>query len=120
MKTQRLVGGVLAAFALAMSFTAQAECTYPKAPAAIPDGKSASKDEMIAAMQAFKQYDADVQSYLTCLSDETAAMAKNGATDSVVQFKAMQTRKHNSALAEAKEHAGKFNEQVRAFKSKNG
>jgi hypothetical protein len=121
MKTQRLLSNVFAAFALAAAFTAQADCTFPKAPDGIPDGKTASEAEMIAAMTAFKQFNGEVTSYLTCLEKETAdkISSAGGATSSVVQIKSMQSKKHNAALADLKEITGKFNEQVRVFKSRN-
>jgi hypothetical protein len=121
MKTQRLVSGVFAAFALAAAFTAQADCSFPKAPEGIPDGKSASEAEMIAAMTAFKQFNAEVTEYLSCLEKETAdkISSAGGATSAVVQIKSMQSKKHNAALADLKELTNKFNEQVRVFKSRN-
>jgi hypothetical protein len=121
MKTQRLVTSIFAAFALSLTFAAQADCTFPKAPDGIPDGKTATEAEMIAAMTAFKQFNAEVTSYLSCLEKETAdkISSAGGATSSVVQIKSMQSKKHNAALADLKEITGKFNEQVRVFKSRN-
>lgn len=122
MKTKHFFGGVVAAFALAASFAAQADCNFPKAPDAIPDGKTASEAEMITAMTNFKQFNNDVNAYLTCLEKETAdkISSAGGATSSVVQIKSMQSKKHNAALADLKEITGKFNEQVRVFKARNG
>lgn len=51
----------------AFSFQAHAECAYPKAPATIPNGATASEQEMVGAMQAFKAYDADVNAFGACL-----------------------------------------------------
>ena len=48
MKT--LIAHVVAAFALALSLpAASAECTYPRAPASMPDGGTATLDEMKGA-----------------------------------------------------------------------
>ena len=58
---------VLAAFAAVPAF---ADCTYPKAPAAIPDGKTASIDAMVAANKAVKQYNVDIENYLGCIKTE--------------------------------------------------
>lgn len=57
--TLRLVA--IASFAF--SFAAHADCAFPKAPASIPDGKSASEAEMLAAMQAFKEYNEEVNAF---------------------------------------------------------
>jgi hypothetical protein len=107
---------------LGLASTAHAECSYPKAPESVPDGKSASEQEMVAAMSQFKQYNSDVEAYLKCLDDETAEKVKEagGSTGSIMQIKALQSKKHNSAVDELQTAATKFNEQVRAFKSKKG
>ena len=44
---------------------AQAECVYPKAPASIPDGRTATENEMITGMKAVKEYNAQVTAYLS-------------------------------------------------------
>lgn len=106
-----------AALALAVfSVAAQAECAYPKAPATIPDGKTASESEMVAAMQAFKAYNEEVNAFGTCLEQETKEKAAGSAQ--LMQLKTLQAKKHNAAVAELQSKAKEFNEQVRIFKSK--
>jgi hypothetical protein len=98
---------------------ALAECTYPKAPDAPPDAKAATQPEMIAAMSAFKQYNADVDAYVVCLDEETAAKVKEaGGTGAIMQIKAMQSKKKNSALDERAAKIDVFNKAVRDFKSR--
>lgn len=109
---------VAAVAAAVFSLSAQAECVYPKAPASIPNGATASETEMVAAMQAFKQYDNDVNAYGQCLEEETKAKA--AGTAQLMQLKTLQTKKLNAAVAELQERAKAFNEQVRTFKAKNG
>ena len=113
---------VLAAIASLLCIgTVRADCVYPKAPDPIPNGKTASKDEMVAAMNLFKQYNADLGSYTECLETETAEKIRDGSMPaaSIMQFKQMQARKHNSAVQEVKEKAEAFNDQVRIFKSRS-
>ena len=106
-----------AAFALAFGVaTAQAECAFPKAPATIPDGKTASEPEMVAAMQAFKAYNDEVNAFGACLEEETKSKA--AGTAQLMQLKTMQTKKHNAAIDELQAKAKLFNEQVRVFKSR--
>jgi hypothetical protein len=106
-----------AAFALAFGVaTAQAECAFPKAPATIPDGKTASEAEMIAAMQAFKAYNDEVNAFGACLEEETKSKA--AGTAQLMQLKTMQTKKHNAAIDELQTKAKLFNEQVRVFKAR--
>ena len=98
------------------SLSAQADCVYPKAPAAIPDGKTASEAEMVAAMQAFKAYNEEVNAFGACLEQETKAKA--AGTAQLMQLKTMQAKKHNAAVDELQTKAKVFNEQVRIFKAR--
>jgi 3-keto-L-gulonate-6-phosphate decarboxylase len=97
-----------------------ADCTYPKAPESVPDGKTAAEAEMVSAMTAFKQYNSDVTSYLSCLESETSQKIREagGSTGAVIQIKTLQSKKHNAAVQELQNLAGRFNEQVRNFKSR--
>lgn len=107
----------LAALALAtLSVAAQADCAYPKAPASIPDGKTASEAEMVSAMNAFKTYDAEVKAFGACLDDETKQKA--AGTAQLMQLKTMQSKKLNAAVEELQSKAKEFNEQVRVFKAR--
>lgn len=115
MNRKLLTLGAALAFA-ACAATAQAECAFPKAPASIPDGKTASESEMVAAMQAFKSYNEEVTAFGACLEEETKNKA--AGTAQLMQLKTMQTKKHNAAIDELQAKAKLFNEQVRIFKSK--
>jgi hypothetical protein len=106
-----------AAFALACSLSAHAECVFPKAPATIPDGKTATEPEMIAAMQAFKTYNEEVNAFGACLEEETKTKA--AGTAQLMQLKTMQAKKHNAAIDELQAKAKLFNEQVRIFKARS-
>ncbi len=106
-------------FTVALGSTAQAECSFPKAPDAIPDGKSASEQEMIAAMAAFKQYNTDVDAYVACLDTETADKVKEASgAGAIMQIKSMQSKKKTSATDERQAKVNTFNEQVRTFKAR--
>ncbi len=115
MNRKLLTIGAAFAFALGAA-TAQAECAFPKPPATIPDGKTASEAEMIAAMNEFKAYNESVTAFGACLEEETKAKA--AGTAQLMQLKTMQTKKHNAAIDELQAKAKLFNEQVRVFKSR--
>ena len=87
-----------------------ADCQLPPAPSKVPDGASASEPEMIAAMQTLKAYDGDVNVYLKCLEFEER---QNHMTAQ------QRDTQHNAAITQLQKVADKFNEQVRAFKSKH-
>jgi hypothetical protein len=107
---------ILAIVSVAFSLTAHAECPFPKAPASVPDGKTASEAEMIAAMQAFKAYNEEVTTFGTCLEQETKD--RSAGTAQLMQLKTMQTKKHNAAVDELQAKAKLFNEQVRIYKAR--
>jgi hypothetical protein len=74
-------------------------CSYPAAPAGIPDGKSVSKDVMLAKKKEIDKYKREVEEFLAC---ETNPL------------------KLQSAQAELDRVANRFNAEVRAFKAANG
>ena len=98
-----------------------ADCTYPIAPQSVPEGKTAPEAEMISAMSAFKQYNGDVTAYLACLDTDTTDKIRQagGNTGTIMRIKSMQSKKHNSVVTELQSLTGRFNEQVRHFKSRN-
>lgn len=113
----------LALIAVAATAPAYANCTFPKGPDKIPDGNTATLEEMKAAQQAVKQFDTDVGAYQTCL--ETAhneALAKDAATLTEEQ-KADRIRilnqKIGAAGVEVEAVAARFNEQRKVYLEKN-
>ena len=116
MHTKKVGILAIASLAFAFSFAAHAECAFPKAPASIPDGKTASEAEMLAAMNAFKTYNDEVTAFGSCLEEETRSKA--AGTAQLLQLKTMQAKKHNAAVAELQDKAKRFNEQVRIFKAR--
>ena len=107
---------LIALATLVCSFAAHAECPFPKAPAAVPDGKVASEAEMLEAMKAFKAYNDEVTAFGTCLDEETKSKASSSVQ--LMQLKTMQMKKHNAAVEELQARAKQFNEQVRIFKAR--
>jgi hypothetical protein len=104
----------------AFATSASADCAYPKAPDALPNGSTASEAEMKAAMDAFKSYNDAVNAYGACLEEETSAKTSTMAAAQIRQLKTIQSKKYNSAVEELKAKAEQFNSQVRAFKARSG
>jgi hypothetical protein len=104
---------ILLAVALtcAASLPAHADCVLPPAPSKIPDGNTASQQEMVTAMQTLKEYNGDVDTYTKCLEFE-AKQNRLSHTD--------EEKMHNTAVDTLQKIAAKFNEQVRTFKAKSG
>jgi hypothetical protein len=99
------------ALAYAASLPAHADCVLPPAPSKIPDGNSASEQEMLTAMSTMKEYNGDVDTYTKCLEFEAKQNHMSHADEE---------RLHNSAVDTLQKIAAKFNEQVRTFKAKKG
>jgi hypothetical protein len=100
-----------AAVAYCVSLAAHADCVLPPAPSKVPDGKTASEQEMVTAMQTLKEYNGDVETYLKCIDFEAKQNRMSGGD---------QEKLHNAAVDTLTKVASKFNEQVRTFKSKSG
>jgi hypothetical protein len=117
----RIVSGLLLAGLLAAGY-ANAECVYPKAPAALPDGKTATEQEMLGGRKAVMEYQDKVNAYTSCLDMELKARVDaagaEAPADQVEQIKAIHAKRHNAAVEELEAVAARFNEQLRAFKSR--
>lgn len=100
---------------------AQAACIYPRAPDRIPDGRTASYDEMLAAQKAVKQFNDDINAFNACLDMEMTAYEKSGLYDEnrLTELRLMQAKKNNAAVDEVQALADQFNEQLRIFKARD-
>lgn len=119
--TSTLLAGTLLATLLAAT-AANAECSYPKAPSGLPDGATATQDEMVGGMKAIKEYNSAVTAYLSCLETEMntriEAAGQDAPADQLEQIKAIHTKRHNAAVEELESTAARFNEQVKVFKGR--
>ena len=109
------------AFAAATA-AAYADCPYPQAPTKIPDGATATMQDMIDGQNAVKGYDKAINDYVTCIDKELDdSIAKAGKDLKPEQKKHMQdleAQKHNAAIDELQNVATRFNEQVKVFKAR--
>lgn len=103
---------------------ANADCVYPQAPQALPNGAKAAKEDMLAAQTQVKEYSAAVQeTYLPCLEKEkTDSLAALDAMDPQytarkVAIEDVHAKKHNAALDELHAIAGRWSEELKAHKA---
>jgi hypothetical protein len=96
--------------ALLCSVSAAAACLLPAPPGRIPDGGSATEQEMVAAMRRLKQYNDDVGEYTKCLEFEQR--------QNRISFDD-QAKHRDLALNTLATVAAQFNEQVRRFKARH-
>ena len=103
---------------------AYAACTYPTPPDKLPDGATASRDEMLAGKKKVTEFDAAIGAYNTCLQKEAdEAIAKLAADDKdketkKAEIQKMADQKHNAAVEADEQIAGRFNEQLKAYNAK--
>ncbi len=102
-----------------------ADCKAPTKPD-IPDGASASLEEMIAGQQAIKTFQAENMSYMKCLEEDfgSAEAAVKGTADTAEKAlaedkyaKALEA--YNEAVSAEEAVAGAFNIELREYKAAN-
>ena len=117
----RILSGL--ALGLLMVAAANAECAYPKEPANMPDGATATQDQMVEGMKAVKEYNTAVTTYLDCLEQEMNARVEAAGPDApaeqIEQIKAIHTKRHNAAVEALEQQAARFNEQVKVYKTRD-
>jgi hypothetical protein len=113
-------------FTIASAAHSQASCTYPAAPAAPPDGATATKDQMIAAKHDFDRYNGEMNAYLDCIKLEMDSAvpkdtSKLSADDKkkAEEHEKMLVAKNNAAVDELQANVGRFNDQLKIWKAKN-
>jgi hypothetical protein len=111
------------AISVAALFLAQGAfaCDYPERIKDIPDGNSATRDQMIAGKKSVQSYIANMESYLSCIDEEEKnAVKAMGDIDEDTKKQRSETfnKKYNAAVEEMNLVAEEFNIQVRAYKAR--
>jgi hypothetical protein len=108
-----LTSGLLAAIASGFGVAAWA-CENP-AVVTIPDGKSSTMEQMLAAQAQVKAYQAAMNEFLACIDSELEAEGEQAPED----FKSLMVSRHNAAVAEMEGVAAAFNDQIKAYRAAN-
>ena len=103
---------LLAPLALLAGSLLYAECPYP-AEVDVPEGDTATEEEMVAGQKIVKQYMADMESYLDCIDEEDAELGK----DKTDEQQKMHVQRYNAAVDAMENVAAQFNSQVKAYKA---
>jgi hypothetical protein len=106
-----------------------ADCSYPPPPDHLPDGNTATLQDMVTAQKAVKDYDKAINAYVACIQlehdDAVSKIAKPGTKPTPEEKKNMddmervEIQKHNAAIDQLQSVADRFNEQVKVYKAKN-
>lgn len=103
---------------------ADVPCVYPRQPGNFPDGNTATKEEMLAANGQVKQYMADMDVYMSCLTDKEPKVDPQVTLSAdqkkeVARAQEAAVKKHNAAVADEEAVAARFNVQLRAYNAKH-
>jgi len=100
-----------------------ADCSYPPPPAKLPDGHTATMQDMLEAKKAVTQYNKDINAYVACIKLEHETAVTTAGDKLTAQQKAdmekMEVQKNNAAVDQLQSVADRFNEQVRIYREKN-
>lgn len=97
-------------------------CDYPERIKDMPDGSTATRDDMIASKKAVETYISTMNAYLSCIEAEEAqaVIALGGLDDKAKAQRAENfNKKYNAAVEEMNLVAEEFNIQLRAYKEQN-
>lgn len=108
------------ALALGSVMSLADDCVAPDAPQ-VAEGEDSTLEQMLATQKAVKTFQEANLAYMACLEPKLAAAeaeAKegvDGAADSYMQIQ----ESYNSAVSQEEEVAGKFNTEIRDYKTAN-
>jgi len=95
-------------------------CDYPRR-TIVPNGTTATKDDMLVGQRGVKRFVADIETYLECIVDEEkvsrAGTEKLSAEDEQQREDAL-NKKYNAAVNEMERIAAQFNVEVQAYRAK--
>lgn len=105
---------------LSLSFPAIA-CNYPES-AEVPNGSTATREEMLAGQQAVRDYIAAMEEYLACIEEEEQATLEtlpDISDEERVNRERALTMKYNAAVEQMELIAARFNEEVRVYREQS-
>ena len=114
---------VFATMAALSAGATYADCPYPSPPDKLPDGATATLQDMLAGQKAVADYNKAINDYVTCI-DKALADSISSAGDKLkpeqkADMQRVETQKHNAAIDQLQGVADRFNEQVKVFKAKS-
>ena len=109
---------------ISFSISAHAErCAYPKGVQNLPNGKRATREQILDAKKKVDAYINDAHAYLDCIEKREAEMQAKSelpADDPInMERKALWSKRHNAMVEEMEMVADRFNVELREFKKAN-
>lgn len=94
-------------------------CDYPSR-VLIPNGNTATKEDMLEGQRAVKQFVSEMEAYLKCIEDEEAASRMSMVEMTPEDEEERETvfnKKYNAAVDEMERTAAQFNAEVQAYRA---
>ena len=107
---------IISALFILASTNINAECNYPKKNFIVPAGSNTIEAEMLEVMGKIKTYQADLESYRTCLEEELKQVSPDLKVYADIED--MMTAKFNASVEDEQMLAEEWGVAVKAFKSK--
>jgi hypothetical protein len=98
---------------LAAATAVAEDCRAPNPPD-VPDGATASDDQMISAHTAVQDYVSAGNAYIVCLTKLRDSADPNTPVQQIAEW----TKQHNATVDQMKDVADRFNAQLRIWKAK--
>ena len=105
--------GILAIAAALGAGQAYAACEIPAPVESIPDGTSATEQQLLAVQTEIQAYVAAMDRYIACENEQLQTRGDNAAAE----FLYLISARIDSARKEVDTIAGRFNDEVRAFRA---
>ena len=96
-------------------------CDYPAPPKDLPDGASATKDEMLAGVKVISAFQEKMTAYLTCIEADQVITMQGLAEDDEDGRKRSQSnfdKKYNAAVEDQTKAVEQFNLEIRTYKAR--
>jgi hypothetical protein len=96
-------------------------CDYPER-VTVPNGTTATKEDMLAGQRGVKKFVADMEVYLDCIVEEektARASIVDISPEDEQQREDLLNKKYNAAVDEMERIAAQFNVEVQAYRAKD-
>jgi hypothetical protein len=106
-----------------MATSALLSCVAPQPPTAVPDGASASIEQMRAARKSVTDFDAATNVYTSCVDSTATRLAQQyrnvTSAGTMATVNSLGATLHNEAVEKDKAVAEQLNQQIRIYKAKH-
>ena len=100
---------------------AEASCVAPEPPRTLPDGSTATYEDMLDAHRTVRAFDDDVRRFTLCLELELKDLVADERLEEDMKndLRELYVRRNDAAIDEAEYVVERFNEQLRIFRERD-